>query len=248
MQKYNEQQIELFTEFALQQEQARKLFMEKSAAYGFKNIAASGEDGVLVRMSDKFARLQNKEIPGESLDDTLRDLMNYAAILLLLRSGKWPGYTPKAAVENDTSRHLQVLSEGAENIAAPVLVGDVGYDLRAKGDFRVPGSLRGVFYVPTGVRVKAPEGVWTRIVARSSTVKRGLLIPEGVIDNGYTGELQIPCINVTGEDVFIRAGDRLAQLICFPVITPKLAEVEELPATARSEKGFGSTGETVASA
>ena len=46
--------------------------------------------------------------------------------------------------------------------------------------------------------------------------------------------------------LFRSEGDRLAQLICCPVITPKLAIVEALPETARGEKGFGSTGETIA--
>lgn len=234
----------LFDNFDRVLDAARDLFQQKSAAYGTRNIAESGEDGVLIRMSDKFARIRNKDIPGESVDDTLLDVINYAAILLLLRSGRWPGYA-RGATTHDLDRAMQILDVGAAGILAPAIEGDVGYDLRAARDAIVPCAAKGPTYVPTGVRVKAPEGVWTRIVGRSSTTRRGLLVVEGIIDNAYTGELLVACLNFAGEDVHVKEGDRLAQLICCPVITPKLALVEELPATARGDKGFGSTGETV---
>lgn len=226
---------------------AQSVFESKNRAYGVSNVAASGEEGVLIRMSDKFARLSNKDIPGEAIEDTLLDVINYAAILLLLRSGKWPGYTQGGA-KRDLGRVLQVLEAGAAGISAPALEGDVGYDLRAANDVTLPGSVVGPVYVPTGVRVKAPEGIWTRIVARSSTIRRGIVVAEGVIDNAYTGELLVACFNLSGRDVEVRTGDRLAQIICCPVITPRIAIVEELPTTARGDKGFGSTGETVSAA
>ncbi|MGK4001123.1 hypothetical protein WMF31_00760 [Sorangium sp. So ce1036] len=237
---------ELFDNFGRVTEAARHLFERKSASYGYRNIAESGEEGVLLRMKDKFARISNKDIPGESVDDTLIDLMNYAAILLLLRSGKWPGYQAGTA-HRDLGRSLQVLDSGAAGISAPALEGDVGYDLRAARDVTVPAGLAGPTYIPTGVRVKAPEGTWLRIVGRSSTTRLGLLTAEGVIDNAYTGELLVACFNLSGRDITVRAGDRLAQLICCPIITPKMTIVEQLPVTARGTKGFGSTGEAVSS-
>lgn len=240
-------QQHLFDDFDRVLRTARDLFQQKSKAYGVRNIAESGEGGVLIRMSDKFARIRNKDIPGESVDDTLLDVINYAAILLLLRSGKWPGQEGGAAITAMArlERAMQVLEAGASGLSAPALEGDVGYDLRAARDVFVPASAEGPTYIPTGVRIKAPEGVWTRIVGRSSTTRRGLLVIEGIIDNAYTGELLIACVNLTDRVVRVKAGDRIAQVICCPVITPKLAVVEALPETARGEKGFGSTGETV---
>ncbi len=238
---------ELLIDFAVVQEQARDVFRAKNAAYGTRNIAESGEEGVLLRMTDKFARLRNKNIPGESIDDTLVDLMNYAAILLLLRQGKWPGQ--QQSVDNPDLRHaLQVLEDEPHSLSAPFIEGDVGYDLRAAKDVTLPARQDGPIYVPTGVRIKAPEGTWTRIVGRSSTTKRGILVAEGVIDNGYTGELLVTCFNLSGRQVEILAGDRIAQLVFCPIITPKITTVEKLPRTGRGSKGFGSTGETIGSA
>lgn len=239
---------ELLIDFAVVQEQARDVFRAKNAAYGTRNIAESGEEGVLLRMSDKFARLRNRHIPGESIDDTLVDLMNYSAIMLLLRQGKWPGY--QRNVDNpDLLQALQVVEAERYSLAAPLIDGDVGYDLRAAKDITLSPRLEGgPVYVPTGVQIKAPEGTWTRIVGRSSTTKRGILVAEGVIDNGYTGELLVACFNLSGREIQILAGDRIAQLIFCPVITPKIAMVDKLPRTGRGSKGFGSTGDTVGGA
>jgi dUTP pyrophosphatase len=238
-------QQDLFDNFRRVLDAARLMFEQKSATRGTANIARLGEFGVLARMADKFARLEHSDIPGEDVEDALIDNINYSVILLLLRSGKWPGYQRGTATLG-LDRAMQILETGAAGISAPALDGDVGYDLRAARDVTVSRSTKGPTYIPTGVRIKAPEGVWTRIVGRSSTTKRGLLVIEGIIDNAFTGELCVPCLNFSGEDVHVKEGDRLAQIICCPVITPKLAIVEALPATARGEKGFGSTGETIA--
>ncbi|EYF06036.1 Deoxyuridine 5'-triphosphate nucleotidohydrolase [Chondromyces apiculatus DSM 436] len=228
------------------QHRAAEIFHAKSAAYGCANITEAGEQGVMLRMTDKFARLRHQHIPGEAVDDALLDLMNYAAILLLLRQGNWPGYTRDVDCP-DLLHALQVHERLESSLAAPQVEGDVGYDLRAAEDVTLPARLGPPMYVPTGIRIKAPEGLWTRIVGRSSTTMRGVVVAEGVIDNGYTGELFVACFNLSGQQLTIKAGERIAQLIFCPVITPRLAYVEQLPDTGRGSKGFGSTGETAGS-
>ena len=74
--------------------QARALMVRKNAAYGANNITAFGELGVLVRASDKLERLKTLTAAGtdpewETVEDTWRDLMNYALIALMLRHGMW---------------------------------------------------------------------------------------------------------------------------------------------------------------
>jgi len=66
------------------------LLISKQQDYGHGNILAFGEFGVLVRANDKMERLKNllikkQEPSNESVEDTWRDLANYAIIALMLR-------------------------------------------------------------------------------------------------------------------------------------------------------------------
>jgi hypothetical protein len=78
---------------------AGNLLLSKHEKYGPKNISGAPggpENGLRVRMWDKMARLnnliENPDVdPGdESLNDTLIDLLNYCAIFIMVRDGKWP--------------------------------------------------------------------------------------------------------------------------------------------------------------
>ena len=70
------------------------IMIDRQRKYGHRNILEFGEMGILVRASDKLARLKNfyidkqgQEVSDESLDDTWTDLANYAIISLMLRKG-----------------------------------------------------------------------------------------------------------------------------------------------------------------
>jgi hypothetical protein len=71
------------------------LLDKKQQDYGMLNISISGENGVLVRMTDKVMRLQNlqqqkrRKPRNEAVLDSYRDLSNYAIIAVLLRTGEW---------------------------------------------------------------------------------------------------------------------------------------------------------------
>ena len=75
--------------------EANLLMCEKQAAYGPGNITAFGERGILVRANDKVERLRNllfeggRQTKDESVEDSWRDLLNYAAIALAVRRGWW---------------------------------------------------------------------------------------------------------------------------------------------------------------
>ena len=74
------------------------LLITKQMDYGPGNInnAHGGPiNGLLVRIGDKFERLKNlfsKEArPNfESIEDSFKDLANYAVIGILVQKGKWP--------------------------------------------------------------------------------------------------------------------------------------------------------------
>lgn len=70
------------------------LFDKKNRDYGSGNIAAFGEYGVMVRISDKFERLKNllrnvQDPSNESIDDTWLDISNYGLIGQMLRKKLW---------------------------------------------------------------------------------------------------------------------------------------------------------------
>ena len=63
-----------------------------------------------------------------------------------------------------------------------------------------------------------------------------------MIDPNYRGELRVILVNHGEETYRAHAGDRIAQLLLVPYWTPDISVVEELSATERGERGFGSSG------
>ena len=123
--------------------------------------------------------------------------------------------------------------------------GDVGYDLTATLEESVTVAPNGGrVKIPTGVFLEIPKGWWVSIEARSSTSEVKLIVPKGVIDEGYRGELLAVLLNIGQEPVVINDGDRLVQVIFHKKHNTKLiiTEVDELSASDRGDTGFGSSG------
>lgn len=119
--------------------------------------------------------------------------------------------------------------------------GDAGMDLTCiEPAYLGPGQ--GID-VPTGIAIEMPTGYWGRITGRSSTRRKlGLFVVEGVIDEGYRGELLVYVVNQNAHPMGIQAGDRLAQLILQRVVQAPCEWADELVPSARGTNGFGSTG------
>ena len=131
-------------------------------------------------------------------------------------------------------------------ISDPARPGDIGLDLKCwvdnkKGEVSIlPWNWMNI---RTGVFIELPEGCWADVRSRSSTFcKRHLFVLQGVIDPLFRGELSVIVWNATGQHHLVKTGDRLAQLIIMPVMTPKIKIVKRLSKTDRNELGFGSTG------
>jgi hypothetical protein len=79
-------------------DELKDLLLSKHDDYGPTNISRSPGgpvNGLRVRMWDKFARINNLVDSGkgpqhESLEDSFKDMANYAIIGLLVLRGKWP--------------------------------------------------------------------------------------------------------------------------------------------------------------
>lgn len=100
-------------------------------------------------------------------------------------------------------------------------------------------------FVPTGIAMEVPVGCAGLIYARSGLAcKRGLAPANkvGVIDSDYRGEIVVALHNHGDTPQSVAPGERIAQIVITPVITPGFTEVEELSNTSRGAGGFGSTG------
>lgn len=101
-----------------------------------------------------------------------------------------------------------------------------------------------VVYASTGVRVEIPSEYFGLLSIRSSLIKQGLMMANGVgvIDSDYRGLIYVPLINMSNSDVRLTAGERIAQLILIPTVRASLLYTDTLEATDRGTGGFGSTG------
>jgi dUTP pyrophosphatase len=98
--------------------------------------------------------------------------------------------------------------------------------------------------VPTGLRMEMPTGVECQVRPRSGLAHQYVAVinSPGTIDSDYRGELGIMLINHHRYDSYVvQRGDRIAQLVFAPVLSPDLFE-GKLSETERGEGGFGSTG------
>jgi dUTP pyrophosphatase len=142
---------------------------------------------------------------------------------------------------------------------------DLGFDLYSIEDIvlepGIPAKVR------TGIAVEGPAGWGFVLGDRSSMASKGVTYAGGRIDAGYRGEILVCLINVNqpsyslrtarNEDgsvadvlldrsdvsVRIHKGDKIAQMSPFESRTQlEVAAVEELSASDRGAKGFGSSG------
>lgn len=146
--------------------------------------------------------------------------------------------------------------------------GDSGYDLFAVEDTLIPGSKVfpktelgtiamededfecgdriqvGSAVVPVGLQLAdLQEGYWFRIEGRSGLgFKYGIQPHFGIIDNQYRGDLGVKLYNFGANDYQIKAGDKIAQIIFYPIVEAKMAFTDTISVTERGEKGFGSSG------
>ena len=120
-----------------------------------------------------------------------------------------------------------------------------GADLYACLDAPVTIAPGETAWIPTGIALEVPKGCAGLVYARSSMgVKRGLAPANkvGVIDSDYRGEIRVVLLNHSKETQTVEPGERVAQFIITPVLTPAYVETEELSDTDRGVGGFGSTG------
>ena len=101
--------------------------------------------------------------------------------------------------------------------------------------------------IGTGITATVGPGYEIQIRPRSGlALKQGLTVinTPGTVDEDYRDEIGIIIVNLSRADQVIKRGDRIAQMVVCPIITPEIQVVDVLPAPGNSTRdgGFGSTG------
>ncbi len=146
-----------------------------------------------------------------------------------------------------TTINLKVLDERvAAHLPAYATPGSAGLDLRACLDAPLvlkPGQTE---LIPTGLSIHIGDpGLAAIILPRSGLGhKHGIVLGNlvGLIDSDYQGPLMVSCWNRGNADFTLQPMERIAQLMIVPVVQAAFRVVTEFGASARGERGFGSTG------
>ena len=124
--------------------------------------------------------------------------------------------------------------------------GSAGMDLRAildKDHELLPGE---TLLIPTGLAIHiANNNMAAMILPRSGLGhKHGIVLGNlvGLIDSDYQGQLFVSCWNRGNSTFTIKPGERIAQLVCVPVVQAQLKIVDSFDQSQRGEGGFGHTG------
>ncbi|MCE4971247.1 dUTP pyrophosphatase [Staphylococcus chromogenes] len=146
---------------------------------------------------------------------------------------------------------------------------DAGFDIYAAETVILEPQEKAL--IATDIAVNIPKGYVGLLTSRSGvSSKTHLVVETGKIDAGFQGHMKINIKNDyednKGETIFkrdlkdkiiiederhlykqgtyvINKGERLAQLVIVPIVTPQLQVVDEFSEVSeRGDKGFGSSG------
>ena len=103
-----------------------------------------------------------------------------------------------------------------------------------------------IFLVPTGIKLKIPQGYEGQVRPRSGlALNHGITIlnSPGTIDSDYRGEVKVILINHFSKTFIIKPNMRIGQIVFSPIVKIQLELGDvNIFETKRSSEGFGSTG------
>ncbi|OGC06287.1 deoxyuridine 5'-triphosphate nucleotidohydrolase [candidate division WOR-1 bacterium RIFOXYD2_FULL_36_8] len=134
-----------------------------------------------------------------------------------------------------------------EDLPLPKYMSDhaAGMDLYAAvtEDLAIPPG--GWKLIPTGLAIALPEGYEAQVRPRSGlALKQGISVlnTPGTVDADYRGEVGVILMNHSKQDLVVKRGDRIAQMIVNKIERIEFEEVSDLSSTDRGVGGFGHTG------
>ncbi len=133
------------------------------------------------------------------------------------------------------------LDEKAE-IPAQANEHDVGWDVTSVRDYLIkPFETK---LISTGLSVEIPPGYEIQVRTRSGMALKNnmfVLNTPGTIDPGYRGDIGVILHNLKPFSQWLKAGERVAQLVIKKTEAVEWKEVDALTDSERGEGGFGSS-------
>jgi len=117
---------------------------------------------------------------------------------------------------------------------------DAGIDIRTPRGFLLPARSSAI--IRTGVHIELPPNTVGMLKSKSGLNIFHDIISEGVIDEGYSGEIMVKLYNLSDEPYQFERGDKIIQLVVMPVHYPDVVQVDEISGGERGDAGYGSTG------
>lgn len=96
--------------------------------------------------------------------------------------------------------------------------------------------------IDTGIHVSIHEGYVGMVKSKSGLMCNHGITTDGTVDAGYTGSIRVCLKNHSHYAKVFKPGDKIAQLVILPIITPEFEQVDEISGGERGANGFGSTG------
>lgn len=94
------------------------------------------------------------------------------------------------------------------------------YDLRMAADYQL--SRGRISLVHSLERIELPADLAATLRCRSSFARKGVLLGGGFVDPGFRGQLTLCLVNMGDDDLQLRKGDRIVQMIIHQVLNGSL--------------------------
>lgn len=117
---------------------------------------------------------------------------------------------------------------------------DAGLDIRTPEAFTL--AAHGSEVIATGVYVELPRGTAGMLKSKSGLNVVHDITSDGVIDEGYSGEITVKLYNHGDRPHRFERGDKVSQLVIVPVMYADPVEVDSITGGERGANGIGSTG------
>lgn len=146
---------------------------------------------------------------------------------------------------------LKICNKSPHENPSYAKAGDSGMDLRAWVTNDAPIVLKPLerTLIHTGIYAEIPYGYEIQVRPKSGqALKKGLVVlnTPGTVDVNYRGEICVIAINLSNEEIIIKDGEKIAQMVLVPVCHEGMCDIKYVDEisedTDRGANGFGHTG------